>query len=569
MPDDDGMGGRRGAACGWILGAVAMMLFGSRETWAQTGYLQVRFEQLIAEALLFRGETVASDTSYALSYWTQNYQLDQNHMLGSWSTLSWQLGFQDRQAVERVDRVQVPYGHARLTTSAAGLYFSVKPVTLITAGAAAGPGAPPDTNAPGTVRVRSNQTVMTAYVTPARLPRAEVSWIRDNTQSGFQISDRRDARLSQQIGRFSWRAGYGDLASGRNNGPVQPFQRNYSGGAAVAVDSRPDRSLSFDYDFSAYDRGAPGDLRPESRVHRGTATGFWQQTRKLNWNLYGWYQRTESPRRALPPFYNGETQLYGGYQMSPVFRLQSGAQLRRAQEGDRSGLEGIFLASAVLDGPIRQDLRGIVDLSQSVVSNTFRTPYGVTTLRGYTQARLREGIDALVNIQAVSNSDTIPSARAATTALAGMQLLPLRTIQTTLRAGLYRIGPTFGEAANDALTGLVDVRWTPLQELELFGSLRRQESVVQSATGSTLRTFYARWGGSIAQLDVNYSGYRPDPTSATSTVIGPRSREIWTMHGIWNFDRARQLTAQVSFLDPHSNRATTGYDATFTWRFWL
>lgn len=543
-----------------------------RPAGAQSGFLQGRYERLVGEALLLRSDSSVTDTTFTQSYWTQNYQLDHRLVLGSKLDLSWQLGFQDRQAVQRLERVQVPYGHVRLAVPTAGLYLSVKPaITTSSASLAALAAGASDTAQGNRVRYRTTQSVLTAYVTPARLPRLDVSWIRDQRGQGFGptgVADRRNARLSQQAGPVSLRASYGDLGQGPEASSVRVYQRNYGAGGSYAVTPRPQMNLNVDYDFTGFDRGNPGDLQTQSRAHRGALNGSWRQTPTWSWSTYASYQRSDSPRLRRS-FDSAEGQLYSVYQPRRAFRLQNGAQVRKVGQEDRSGVEGVFVSAATFEGPIREHWRGLAELSETVTSNSFRAPYGVTGLRGYSQSRLRSGVDLNLSLQASVNRDTVAESRAVSQGNAGLTLLPLRTVQWILQGSFYRVGRSFSDLANDSRTGQVDLRWTPLQTLEFFGSLRRNDSSIGNQAGSTARTAFVRWSlGAVLQLDLNYTGTRPDRLSASVGAIAPREREAVTAHATWNLDRARQLTGQVSVLDPDTAREVTAYDATFTWRFW-
>lgn len=540
---------------------------------AQSGFLQLKYERVEAQARLLRTATTFYDTTFTLSYWTQSYQLNQTRIFNPQLNFAWQLGFQDRQTVDRTDRVQIPYGNARLTLPTAGFYASVRPSTttqsLSTSLAASGS---LDSVRTELVRYRATQSVVSAYVAPAKLPRLDFSWIGDQrgaaTGARKNFSDRRDLRLTQTLGQASWRASYGDLASGKDAFRTTPYQRSYGAGAALAVTPRTAMLLNFDYDFSRYDRGLPGTTKSGTRSHRASVNGNWTQRPDLSWNLFSWYQRSTVRTFESRLSEGAEGQLYLLYRPRPVFRMQAGTQVRKVFRGLESGVEQIALADATFEGRVRQGWTSTVNLSESGVWNTLRSPYSVTTLRANTRAKVREGVDVTLDGQASANSDSTFAARTVSQGSAGVLLVPLRTVNLTLRSGFYRVGRTFSDPNNTSRTGQLDLRWTPLQNVEFFGSLRSQATGPTIDVSSSTRTAYVRWSPStLLQLTLDYSKNDYDVSSSPAGAYSRQKREIVTTRGTWSIDRAKQVTGTASIINARQADESHAYDASFTWRF--
>jgi hypothetical protein len=540
---------------------------------AQSGFLQVQFERSETQFLRQLDDSTLVGASSIQSYWTQNYQLNHALLPNPGTSLTWQLGFQDRQAVDRVERTQTPYGNLRLTRPTVGLYASVRPVTLkTTAQVAVFPGAPLGGVPTEEVRQHATQSVLSAYLADPRLPRVDVSWTRDQRdQPGLsqrRYDDRRDARVSHNLGRVNLRAAYGDLARGTEAFNGEPYQRTLGAGTGIVLNPRAGMDLRLDYDYSTYDRRAEGRLRTDTRTHRGTVNGTWAQSRTLSWSLFSWLQRSQQPTRGRADQDNAEGQLFLAWQPDRRTRVQTGAQIRRAARGTETGTERIALATASWGGDVRHGWSATGDVSQSVTWSEFRSPFGMSTARLGSRMRLQEGIHLSLDLQGAVNNDTVAVSRAVTQGSAGLVLVPLRGLQTTLRGTAYRVGPGFDRVTSTSRTGELDLRWTPWQDLQINGNLRRQVSGPVVRTASTTQTAYVRWmPGTMVQLNLSYSSNRLDDARAAAASNLRREREIVSVQGAWALDRSKQLTAEASVLEPNQDRQANAYNASFTWRF--
>jgi hypothetical protein len=221
-----------------------------------------------------------------------------------------------------------------------------------------------------------------------------------------------------------------------------------------------------------------------------------------------------------------------------------------------------------VNADLRPGWHGTADLAQSVTWSPFRSWFGVSSAHAGSRMSLRPGIDLTLDAQAALNNDSTSSARAVGQGTAGLVLVPLRTITTTLRGSFYRVGASFVDLSSTSRSGEVDVRWAPLQSIDLSGNLRTQVSGPVVDTRSSTRTAYVRWRpGTMAQLNLNYSRSRfVDPRLATGPRLQP-DREVVTLQGTWSIDRMKQLTAEASVLDPNRATQTHAYNTSFTWRF--
>lgn len=576
MADDRGIraalsgAGRGIAAC---VAGVCALLVPFRDAGAQSGFLQVQYERSEAEALLFLNDSTVVPVSSIRSYWTQNYQMNQALLPGPNTSLTWQLGFQDRQAVDRVERTQTPYGNVRLTRPTMGFYASVRPTTITNVQQLGlFPGAPFAGVPTEQVRQHVTQTVVSTYLADPRLPRVDASWTRDQRdqsgRAGRRFDDRRDLRLSKGFGGLSLRASYGDLARGTEALNTQPYQRNLGAGAGYDWVPRAGMNLKADYDFSSFDRRSTGGLQADTRTHRGTINGTWAQSRELSWNLFSWYQRSQQPLRGRADQDNGEGQLFLAWQPTRRARFQTGGQIRRVARGTATGSERVVLATAAYVGDVRPGWTTSLDMAQTMTWTSFGDPFGVTTAHVGSRARLAEGIQASFDVQGAVNNDTITTSRSVAQGSAGLVLIPLRSIQSTIRGSFYRVGSGFDQANSTSRTGELDLRWAPWQGLQFSGNLRRQVSGPAVRATSSTRTAYVRWiPGTMMQFNLNYSRNRfEDPRAVGSNQLR-REREIVSLQGTWSLDRAKQLSGEVSVLDPNQSRESHAYNASFTWRF--
>lgn len=562
-------GGRAGR------GAVFALVFALsvHPAHAQSGFLQVQYQRSEAQSLLLRGDSTLVPITSIQSYWIQNYQLNQALSPNPNTHVTWQLGFQDRQAVDRLERTQTPYGNLRLAMPTFGVYASVRPVsTRTTTQMALFAGAPIESVTTEQSRVNTVQSVVSAYLSDPRLPRVDVSWIRDQRQTDGsalrRYDDRRDLRVSHNLGHVNLRASYGDLARGSETFKTQPYQRNLGAGAGVELRPREGMNLKLDYDLASFDRRAQRGLATDTRTHRVTTSGTWSPSRTLSWNLFSWYQRSQQPARARADQDNAEGQLFLAWQPSRATRFQAGGQARRVVLGTRAGNERILLGTVGFVGPVRPGWTATADLAQTVTWSTFRTPFGVSTAHVGSRARLREGIDLTADVQGAVNNDTIAISRAVGQGSMGLVLVPLRSFQSTLRGSFYRVGPGFDRANTTTRSGDLDVRWVPWQNLQFSGNLRRQVSGPSARTSSSTRTAYVRWNpGTMVLINLNYTSNRFDVPTANTLSSLRRDREIVSLQTTWSLDRSRQVTAEASVLDPHKSYEANAYNATFTWRF--
>lgn len=557
--------------------AVAAALAASGEARAQSGVLQVGWQRVEAQSVLTRGDSVVAETTFVLSRWVQNYVLNQSLRVRGAADFTWQLGYSDQREVNDGQRVQVPYGHARLTGAAGGLYVSMRPVTttqVTQLGALVG--ASLDSVRTDLVRVRTTQTLASGYLTLPNLPRLDVSWSRDHRApsrlSRSSVGDRRDARLSHAAGPFNFRAYYGDLARGEKSLAVAPNQRAYGGGTGVAMSPSKTTTLQLDYDFDGHRRdaaaAAPGAAaRSGADNHRVQLSAAWTATPKLAWNFSSWAHRIQSLDRGRRRASDGlDAQLYGNFRVRTGLSVQAGGQTRLVGDGVR-GFERTALAQATWDGAPRPGLRALANLSHVQTWNPFRPMIRMSSLRGQTSMKLRTGIDLMADAQASANNDTLPDGRTALQGGGTLSLRPLRTLHATLRATANRVGGDFGRAANRVSTSSADVRWTPFQGLEVFGSLRGQSAGRAGTLGSTTRTVYANWApGNSARFGVNWT--RTDFDNPTGLANSLRSRrEVVTAQTVLSLDRARQVNLEAGLIDPRTGREARTYNATFTWRF--
>jgi hypothetical protein len=541
---------------------------------AQSGYLQVGWQRTQAQSAVVRRDSTVGETTFVFSRWIQNYVLNQSLRWREGSDLTWQLGYSDQRAVENDQRVQVPYGHVRLNAPTGGFFVSMRPVT--TTSLAQFGSAVPESALTEIVRVRTTQAIASGYFAPRSLPRLDLSWARDHRGPSVlgrsTVGDRRDARLSHAVGALSLRANYGDLARGEKSLAVSPYQRSYGGGAGWGFAPRPSATLQLDYDYTGFRREAGtaatgGVRRTGTDSHRAQLNGAWTASPKLSFSLFSWLQHTgyrEAAARRRSDVAEG--QLYAMLRPASRISIQTGGQARRVGDGQR-GVERIALANATWDGPIRPGWRGLLNASQSWLWNPFRTSYGVSTLRGQTSMRLRQGIDLSADLQATANTDTLANGRAVVQNGATLRLQPLRTIQANLRVTSYRVGSGFDRSVNRSNTGLVDLRWTPVPGLELFGSSGGQRSAGSSRFQSTTRTAYVNWAATArSRFTVNWS--RTDFDNPTGLANSLRSRrEVVTAQTVLSLDATKQVSAEAGLIDPRTSREAETYTATFTWRF--
>uniref|UniRef100_A0A832IBK9 TIGR03016 family PEP-CTERM system-associated outer membrane protein n=1 Tax=Eiseniibacteriota bacterium TaxID=2212470 RepID=A0A832IBK9_UNCEI len=556
--------------------AVAAALAAAGEARAQSGVLQVGWQRVEAQSVLTRGDSAVAETTFVLSRWVQNYVLNQSLRVRGAADFSWQLGYSDQREVNDGQRVQIPYGHARLTGAAGGLYVSMRPVTttqVTQLGALVG--ASIESVRTDLVRVRTTQTLASGYLTLPGLPRLDVSWSRDHRAPSrlgrSSVGDRRDARLSHAAGPFSFRAYYQDLSRGEKSLAVAPDQRAYGGGAGVAMSPSRTTTLQLDYDFDGHRRDglttAGSAPRTGADNHRVQVAAAWTPTPQLAWNFSSWAQRIQSLDRGRRRASDGlDAQLYANYRVRTGLSLQAGGQTRLVGDGVR-GFERTALAQATWDGAPRPGLRALANLSHIQTWNPFRPMLRISSLRGQTSMKLRTGMDLMADAQASANNDTLADAHTALQGGGALSLRPLRTFHATLRVTSSRVGGDLGRSANRVSTRSADVRWTPFQGLEVFGSLRGQSAGGAGAPGSTTRTAYANWApGRSARFGVNWT--RTDFDNPTGLANSLRTRrEVVTAQTVLSLDRARQINLEAGILDPGTGREARTYNATFTWRF--
>jgi len=539
---------------------------------AQTGSLEFKYQRLELQGRVFHPDGSASDTTFVRSFWTQNYLASVTRRFGNRLFLAVQ-GQYDRQSfIDRNERSETPYGQFRLAHPVVGLIASYRPTIATRQVAAIGSGGGVvDTGAVRTVGFRSEQSVVSAYVSPARLPRVDLSWIRlhhaPDALSAENTQDTRNARMGWTRGPLNLRAGYGDVSQGiRPSSLGAPVQRYYDAGLGLGVVPRPNAGLRLDYDARRFVRGPSGTIQNRVLTQAASLSGSYQQTPKLGWNVSYNLQHTEQEYLLSSRFTDQEAQLLGSWRPTPVLGLQGSAGARTLRSGRGSELQRFVSSTASMRGRVRPDWDADATVSQSLTWNPRESVVATTQARTSSKWRLRRGLEAGGDYQVSVDRNASASRRVVSQWSLSLTASPWRSFRARLGEHRYQIRSGDSLAAGSSRSRTVEVRWTPFRTLEMLGNVSTSGVPPRNDPRTTSTTASVQWSpGAGIQVSGNYA--RTSSAQSNALVSLVPGRELAGARVAWGPGRRWAVSGGLTVVEPNRSTEARQYDASYTYRF--
>ena len=431
MRADGGVSGCGGTA---ILGlAVLSVLLVPARARAITGRAVIEFQGVRQNLRVTNPDGTTRLVSLNRQFWSQNYQLTQSDYVRPDLNLFWQLQLNDiaYQGVKLNQRT--PYGLVRITHPVLGGSASYRPVTTTTA--FTGPEGLQPLNTE-----RRQETQLTAYLAPPRLPRLDLSWSRRHREGGGSEADQtgtnRNAQLTYAEGALGVHAGYGDQDLSGAGQATQTLERNYNAGTAYMLGVPGRRSIGLAYEFTGSRRESKAVDRSES--HTATLSGQLRQSARSQWNLYYNLRRSLLYDQVSTDQTDSDGSLLYSFQASRAARLIAGGGVRSERFETSSGIMKYLTAVLSADGSWKNHLRGNAGVSHTTNWGVDRPVYSTQGYHVGTRLEFTRRLALDANMLVSANGDSAArSARYVTQAQAGAQITPFRTLVIRLSGRRY------------------------------------------------------------------------------------------------------------------------------------
>ncbi len=564
---------RRGAAWG---AALSLAATAAQAQGGLAGHLQVQYQKVEQSTRLLQPDGTLRESRLERESWIQNYEVNHSTRFGDQWNLYSQLNLTDLSYVGRPEGSRTPSGTLRLVHPAFGLSGSYRPSTTTTTFGPAGLGGVGlDTlqdRAPSRLTTKNQEATLAAYLSAAKLPRLDLSWIRRHREQGAaspgETGITRSARLSYDAGPLNVRGGYGDIArEPAGSAAPQTFQRAMDGGAGLRLGGAGALSGTLQYDFSASRRGESAGPSNRTRMHAALLGGDLRRSGRSGLSLNYSYRRTEIRDHVPASLDDHEGTLLYNYAPTRSSRLAGVGGVRTLRAGSESGLQryASFIASA--DGTVRPQWTGVASASHVTNWDPGRGPYSIETFHVGSRFRLAQGLELTPDAQVSVNGDSAArDSRVVSQLAAGLLVAPLRGISCRYSDRFYRAGPGLGGARAESRSTTLDLRWKPVPTLELAGSYGVTGAFPRNDPRLSTRQLNLSWIPSRGfQLTGNYS--RSDQSRGGGVANQLRGREILGTRVLASLTRSTLLSLGLHQSDPHRASFARQVEATVTQSF--
>jgi hypothetical protein len=513
MGDDGGRMRWYGPAAAVVLGAVALV---SARVEAQSLRSDVQVQYLHVDGARFSEPYETWGKSIGVNWSKQTRGL----------ALSSRLRFFEQTVVSQKTRARSPEGDLGLSHR----YFSLSTRYL-----------PTESRDETGLISRQQVLSLNSRVQVPWLPGLSGSWVRSHTSPNDRApvgraTISRSLSASQEVGRFSLRAGVGDRGFHLDGEPLQTTS-TYANFGAVTRFQLGSLPLLAGYDF-AQSRGNLGAVQPlTSRTHLGRISGNFAASPRTNAGLDYSFQRNEVRSASSSQSNQHAATLSVAHALSSAISLSGNVGVRAATFGNQTRTENFLAASASAQGRVRPGW--LVSSSAS---------HAQTWLPGE-QTRPSESVSA------------------ATT----LGLSPRFSVRADMGVSTARIAVTASETRRDfsAQSG-AGVSATPLRTLFFEGQVRRSQNGGSFLRGGQISTTYSsqvRLAPTPQFMATVQNSVRQAETGRGTTLQTSLSwRVASTFQFAGSYNRARQQSGSPGQPQARQESYSANVNAALGWR---
>ena len=500
----------RAAAAAALLLAVLPPNAGAVPIQVQGQYVRSEQSQRIVQPDgSFQDRTAVSE------YWRQTVTMRKAFQLPRMWTLSADARWSDQYYIGQAYRKQVPSGSLRLNHAFAGFNVSYQPEAVKSIAQRVSPEGAAGRDSSVSVTSRRQNLNMSAFTALPGLPRLDLSWARQHQNRDALFTEgtsvTRRASMIHQLGPWSLRGGYSDLASARGTSSAgTPFQRAWDVQTGAGFSPWDRTSVGFQYDLNAM-RRTRRQATIRSLNHGGSVSAAYRASDISDWGLGYTYRRgeTKDGRSTVSNTHSGA--LTYGYRPIPGAQLGASAGLQSA--GSRAGDNLVKYAGAHgrYSGSPRRGWRLDADAARSLNWNPQGPRSTTDQLGAHGELRLRRNILLNTSWQMAANSQPpSPDGRVSIGTSLGLVAQPLPGVGLTYSESRQRNGARWNRPAQVGRGRTLNASWDPTRSLTLGASLS-QAGPVGGRGGETNTGQYSfRW---IASRVVQLSGLYARSTS--------------------------------------------------------
>ncbi len=556
-------------ACGAALPAPA-----AAATPGLMGSLQVQYQDVDQRLTMLNPDGTTSVVNLSRQAWVQSYEASQSARWGQSLNLFAQLRLNDVSYPGLPDHSRTPYGTLRLVHPLAGFIGSYSPST--TTGSFGGGvtgvlGSQVPAGTSLTFTTRTQETLLSGYVAPPRLPRIDLSWTRHHQEADLfarpQTGTNRRASLNYDLGTLNVHGSYADQFRDDLGAGSSLLQRSYSGGSSAHLAVGRRVGLQLQYDYAQTGR----TLADQTRSHSGTVTGDLFRTRVSDWALFYAVRRTVS--MAAPAggdLTDHEGSLMYSRQLSRLAKLTAGGGARTDRSVNPTGNDLLRYGTAVVsfDGDLRPGWHGLGSLSHSSNWQPGHAPYSIEGYHVGTRMRLRPGLEVEGDYNLGTNTDTlVRSIRAVRQASLGLRLTPRRSLTATVGVHAYQAGPGIFLTEANSRAASLDLDWRPVPTLELAANATQSGALPHNDPRSTTQLYTVRWSpGQALQLWGTYSSSNQVRRDITSTSL-LSGHDVLSARLLANLSRSWNVSAGYNVADRGQPDQSRQVDAAVTKSF--
>ncbi len=469
--------GRRG----WGIGAAAACLA------ALPGLAAADPPKLTGAAEVEYQDTRAGGIVHEQS-WLETFRSDYVTRLARTFDFAAQLQFTEQRYTGRLNRSRVPQGTLRLAHAYGGLFATYRPIEVRD-----------DLG----FTTRQQETMLTAYLQKAGLPRVTGSWNRRHVDASQNVpatsTIQRNVNAAYDVGPLSFNAGYGDQTRLHGNDALgRPDQDHFQAGSIARLDRRRLNSL-LEYDFiqsRSFGTAQPGAV---TRSHSATTNSSFQLGPRTGASLSYSYRLTD-PGSGQPNLVEQDGLLNFSQRLTKALQASAGGGVRTANLTTGRETESYVITGLTAQAEARRGWRVAGGASQSwnwLPGDKARPSQG---LQASTTMRLAPALElagdaslATSERPPASTIDVGPSTQTILQTGATLRATPLRTI--TLNGGVrrYRIGASLTSDGQATTSSTASVGWRPSERLQTNATLSQTGGSGGALPGNRILQTSGQW----------------------------------------------------------------------------
>jgi hypothetical protein len=414
----------------------------------------------------------------------------------------------------------------------------------------------------------NQDTQLTAYVAPPRLPRLDLTWWRRHREPGnggaASTGTNRSAQLAYALGTLAAHAGYTDQGQSGTGRTTGLLERGYTGGAAYALGAAGRRSLGLSYEYSGSEH--LGKVVDRSESHALNASGVLRQSVRSQWTLNYNLRRSLLLDRVVTGQTDHDGSLLYNFQASRAARWVAGGGVRTEHFETGSGILKYLTTVIGTDGTWNK-LRGTASAALTSNWSAERHAYSTQGYHAGTHLDVTSKVGLDVDLLLTANSDIAASgARYVAQSSAGAQLTPLHGLFVRLTGRRYQAGASPLATGAESHGVDINVRLNPDPSFDLTadfgnnGSLPHNDPrVTTTQIIANLRPTGRLW------LSGFYTSSNRTQQLASASALG--NQELAGGRLVGTLSRSLTLTGGVSVGDLRRPTYSRQVDASLTYSF--